>query len=67
MGLVKTCDALLPYLRIASAAMSRSIDAQAQRWIRVGRLAELHPEAMHPELMRPLLSQEQVTLKELLQ
>ncbi|AXO89346.1 ParD-like family protein [Pseudomonas sp. K1(2024)] len=67
MGIVKICDHLHEDLRIASGAMSRSINAQAEHWIRIGMLAELHPEATYPELVRQLLRQEHATLKELLQ
>ena len=43
MGIVKISDDLHDQIRLSSTAMSRSINAQAEHWLRVGRLAELHP------------------------
>ena len=31
-------------LRLASGALSRSINAQAEHWMRIGMLAEPHPD-----------------------
>ncbi|WP_459208123.1 ParD-like family protein [Pseudomonas sp. MLB6B] len=67
MGIVKIGDALHQDLRIASTALSRSINAQAEHWIRLGMLAELHPQATYEQLLRQLLRQEQANLQELLQ
>lgn len=67
MGIVKICDDLHEDLRVASSALSRSINAQAEHWIRLGMLAELHPQATYQELLRQLLRQEQANLKALLQ
>lgn len=67
MGIVKICDMLHQDLRVASTALSRSINAQAEHWIRLGMLAELHPDCTYQELLRQLLRQEQANLKELLQ
>ena len=43
MGIVKITDQLHEQLRLASAAMDRSINAQAEFWIKIGLLAELNP------------------------
>ena len=67
MGIVKISDTLHEDLRLASTVMSRSINAQAEHWIRLGMLAELHPQATYQDLLRQLLRQEQANLKELLQ
>ncbi|MBA1205399.1 ParD-like family protein [Pseudomonas capeferrum] len=67
MGIVKISDNLHEDLRVASNALSRSINAQAEYWIRIGMLAELHPQATYQELLRQLLRQEQATLKALVQ
>lgn len=58
MGLVKISDAMHENLRIASNALSRSINAQAEHWMRVGMLAELHPELNHSEICRLLVRSE---------
>lgn len=67
MGIVKISDNLHEDVRVASAALSRSINAQAEYWIRIGMLAELHPQATYQELLRQLLRQEHATLKALVQ
>lgn len=59
MGLVKISETLHEKLRIGSAAFSRSINAQAEHWMRVGMLAELYPDLTYPELARLLFQAEQ--------
>ncbi|KQR62547.1 ParD-like family protein [Acidovorax sp. Leaf160] len=58
MGIVKISDAMHDNLRVAGAALSRSINAQAEHWMRVGMLAELHPELDHREICRLLVRAE---------
>lgn len=58
MGIVKISDAMHEDLRIAGNALGRSINAQAEHWMRVGMLAELHPGASHRELCRMLVRAE---------
>ena len=67
MGIVKIADELHEDIRVASAVLSRSINAQAEFWIRIGMLAELNPQSNYQELLRQLLRQEQASLKELIQ
>ncbi|MBP1428764.1 ParD-like family protein, partial [Providencia rettgeri] len=43
MGIVKISDELHDYLRHASQVMSRSINSQAEFWIKIGMQAELNP------------------------
>lgn len=58
MGIVKISEAMHDNLRIAGNALSRSINAQAEHWMRIGMLAELHPELNHKELSRMLIRAE---------
>ena len=46
-------------LRTASVALSRSINAQAEHWMRLGMLAELYPDLDYRELSRLLIRAEQ--------
>jgi len=55
VGLVKISDTLHEELRIASDALSRSINAQAEHWIRVGMLSELHPDLRYGDICQELL------------
>ena len=43
MGIVKIDDGLHEEARRASAVMCRSINAQAEFWMKIGMLAEAHP------------------------
>ncbi|MHC8306265.1 ParD-like family protein [Pseudomonas sp. PB3P13] len=58
MGIVKISEALHDNLRVAGNALSRSINAQAEHWMRIGMLAELHPELNHNEISRLLVRSE---------
>ncbi len=59
MGIVKISDLMHENLRNASQAFSRSINSQAEHWMRVGMLAELRPELCHADICRLLLRAEQ--------
>lgn len=60
MGLVKISEHMHANARAASAALSRSINAQAEHWMRIGMLAELHPALNHGEICQLLIRAEQV-------
>lgn len=55
MGIVKISDLMHENLRIASQAMSRSINAQAEHWLKLGMLAELYPQQTQQELAQMLI------------
>ena len=55
MGIVKISDLMHENLRIASTALSRSINAQAEHWMKIGMLAELYPDLTLQELTRLLM------------
>ena len=57
MGIVKISDALHDSVRTASTALSRSINAQTEHWLRVGMLAELHPQLNYEGICALLLQQ----------
>ncbi|MBD8597423.1 ParD-like family protein [Pseudomonas sp. W2Oct36] len=58
MGLVKISEQMHANIRCASAALSRSINAQAEHWMRVGMLAELHPGLNYSEICQLLIRAE---------
>jgi plasmid stability protein len=51
MGIVNIDDELHDQLRRACTVSSRSINAQANFWIRIGMLCELHPDLSFQELV----------------
>ena len=59
MGIVKISDRMHDNLRVAGNALSRSINAQAEHWMRVGMLSELHPDLNHRDISRLLIQAEQ--------
>ncbi|WP_066703115.1 ParD-like family protein [Curvibacter delicatus] len=58
MGIVKISDQMHENLRVAANALSRSINAQAEHWMRVGMLTEMHPELDHREISQQLIRAE---------
>ena len=58
MGLVKISEQMHANIRAASAALSRSINAQAEHWMRVGMLSELHPSLDYSEICQMLIRAE---------
>jgi hypothetical protein len=52
MGIVKISDELHEELRSVSQVMSRSINAQAEFWIKIGKLAESNPNKNFAELIQ---------------
>lgn len=59
MGIIKISEQTHESLRLASGALSRSINAQAEHWLRVGRLAELNPTLHYGEICLLLIQAEQ--------
>lgn len=55
MGIVKISDELHEEIRKASSAMVRSINSQAEYWIKMGMLAEINPTLTYSELLREQL------------
>lgn len=62
MGIVKISDALHEEIRKSSQVMSRSINSQAEFWIKMGMLAELNPTMTFQSLITLQLEKEQVNL-----
>ena len=58
MGLVKISEPMHDNLRVASAALNRSINAQAEHWLRIGMVCELNPELQYGEICRLLIHDE---------
>ena len=58
MGIVKISDLMHENLRVAGSALSRSINAQAEHWMRIGMLSEMYPELDHRDICRMLVRAE---------
>ena len=51
MGIVKISDELHEEVRKNSAVMERSINSQAEFWLKIGRLAEQNPTLNYEEIL----------------
>jgi hypothetical protein len=61
VGIVKIDDALHEEVRRASAVMCRSINAQAEFWMKIGRLAEANPALSFNDIISRELASVQVS------
>jgi hypothetical protein len=66
MGIVKIADELHEEVRKASTVVSRSINAQAEYWMKMGMLAELNPNMSYSQLSQKMLSESSNYLKGLI-
>lgn len=66
MGIVKINDQLHEDVRKASSVMVRSINAQAEYWIKVGMLAEANPSMTFSEIMREQMKQADVEVRKVI-
>lgn len=58
MGIVKISDPLHDEIRKSSNVMSRSINSQAEFWLKMGRLAEMNPTLTFNEIIQMQLKLE---------
>lgn len=56
MGIVKIDDELHEQVRKASTVMCRSINAQAEFWMKIGRLAEANPTLSFSDIIKEQLA-----------
>lgn len=66
MGIVKINDQLHEDIRKASSVMVRSINAQAEYWIKVGMLAEANPGMTFTDIMREQMQQANIEVRQVL-
>lgn len=62
MGIVKIDDDLHEEARRASAVMCRSINAQAEFWMKIGMLAEANPTCSFNDIVKIQLADAQLRL-----
>jgi ParD-like antitoxin of type II bacterial toxin-antitoxin system len=62
MGIVKIDEQLHEEVRRASAVMCRSINAQAEFWMKIGMLAEANPALSFSDIVKMQLTAAQVNL-----
>ena len=64
MGIVKIDDELHEEVRRTSAVMCRSINAQAEFWMKIGMLAEANPTMAFNDIVKMQFEQANVRLSE---
>jgi ParD-like antitoxin of type II bacterial toxin-antitoxin system len=57
MGIVKISDELHEAAKLMAKAMSRSINSQAEYWMRVGKLIEENPSITYADAVKILVNQ----------
>lgn len=63
MGIVKISEELHEEVRKNSKVMERSINSQAEFWMKIGRLAELNPTLTYEQILqREMRSQNVATV-----
>lgn len=64
MGIVKVDDDLHEAVRRASTVMCRSINAQAEFWMKIGMLAEANPAMSFTEIVKAQMAEADAGLSE---
>ena len=66
MGIVKIDDNLHEEIRKASSVMVRSINAQAEYWIKIGMLAESNPNMSYNQIINEQMRQADINVRNLI-
>jgi len=61
MGIVKISEELHEEVRKNSAVMERSINSQAEFWMKIGRLAEQNPTLTYEQILQREMKLQNVT------
>ena len=61
MGIVKISDELHEEVRKTSAVMERSINSQAEFWLKIGRIAEQNPKLTYEQIIEREMRSQNVT------
>ena len=59
MGIVKISEQLHEEIRKSSSVMTRSINSQAEFWMKMGMLSELNPNLTYAEIIQQQLKQQE--------
>jgi len=66
MGIVKISEEIHDELRDASKVFDRSLNAQAEHWIKIGMLAELHSSINYEEIRNLLFKYDSLKISQIL-
>jgi len=65
MGIVKISENIHDELRKASSVFDRSLNSQAEHWIKIGMLAEMHPSINYEEIRNLLFKYSDLSISEI--
>lgn len=66
MGIVKIDDDLHEDIRKASSVMVRSINAQAEYWMKIGMLAEANPNMTYNQIINEQMRKADINVRNLI-
>jgi len=66
MGIVRLSEAIHDHLRKASKVFDRSLNAQAEHWIKIGMLSEFHPTKDYEQIRNLLFQHENLSIDKIL-
>lgn len=66
MGIVKISDEVHEQVRVASRALDRSLNAQAEHWLKIGMLSEIYRDKTYEDLRNLLFSSSDLSIENLL-
>ena len=66
MGIVKISDEIHSQLRKASKALDRSLNSQAEHWLKIGMLSELYRDKSYEELRNILFENDNLSINDII-
>ena len=63
MGILKITEQLHDQLRMTSKAFDRSLNGQAEHWMKIGMLCELHQELNYKQIIQLLLQEDDLSFQ----
>ena len=66
MGIVKVTDEIHDQIRKASKALDRSLNSQAEHWLKIGMLSELYRDKTYEELRNLLFEFDNFSIEQIL-
>ena len=57
MGIVKISEHLHEQARVTAKAMTRSINAQAEHWMKIGLLIEQNPDMSYTDVLKHMMDE----------
>lgn len=66
MGIVKISEEMHEQIRRASKALDRSLNAQAEHWLKIGMLSELYRDKSYEELRNLLFENDDLSIEKIL-